>query len=289
MAPKTSKKTSKKPSMAKAKRMVGRRKGAAAKKNLDTFFLRCKTLYNQIPTQGISVSNYVYGASQLLGSNLLNNAEFNFYRLQYDRFRVNRLRFTCTPKANVLDQLTAQADTSATLIGDGMIHTAIDRDGLAPSSIALISRYPSYKAFSLLKKWSRTYQVKYPVGVWLDAQNPTDVNKAGLIDSLGLAGGITMYAENLPEDTAEIFNEPFAEIKMEFDVVFQGKTSGSMQFTLDENQKVIGVSLNAVQSGEGTKSLSELRDIRGSIADTKIIETTDDADVPILDSGDVVD
>lgn len=255
------------------KKSVAYKKRSQARKNMDTFFLRAKTLYNQIPTQGTTVSNYTYGGTQLLGGNLTTNAEFNFYRLQYDQFRVNRVRLSCTPKANVLDAVTAQQDGTYTLTGDGMIHTCLDRDGLAPSSIANISRYPSYKSFSLLKKWSRMYSVTYPKGVWLDSQNPTDPQKIGLIESLGLAGGITFYAENLPEDSGEIFNEPWAEIKMEFDVVFRGKTSGNLAFTTTPEGFVTGVSITQ-PTGEANKPLSVMQGVRGSISDTLVTITT---------------
>lgn len=280
-----------------AKRVVAKAKKSAAKKNMDTFFLRCKTLYNQIPSQGVTVANYVYGGTQLLGGNLLTNAEFNFYRLQYDQFRVNRVKVIVTPKANVFDAARAQADQNYTLTGDGMIHTCIDRDeGIIAPSVALISRQPSYKAYSLLKKFSRSYSVTYPRGVWLDAQNPSASNKQGLVESLGLTGGVTFYAENLVEDAGEIFNEPWAEVCFQFDVVFRGKTSGSMSFETDEGGKVTAVRLTNELTGEALKPLSTLHGLRGSIADSLIVQgTLDDADplagqsVPIDDNGNVVE
>jgi len=273
----------KRPSMAKAKKMVSKSKSKAMAKNMDTFSLRATTLYNQIPTQGVVVSNYVYGATNLLGGNLLNNAEFNFYRLQYDQYRVNSVRLSCTPKANMLDAVSAQQDASYTLTGDGMVHTCIDRDGLAVSSIANISRYPSYRPFSLLKKWSRRYACTWPKGIWLDC-NSTNQDKLGLIDSLGLNGGITFYAENLPEDSGEIFNEPWAEIRMEFHVVFRGKVSGNLSFTIGEDGIPSGVSLTA-PTGEALKPLSTLFNVRGSIADNLLLETVEEDATAAIDDG----
>ena len=139
-------KASSKPSMGKAKSMVAKAKTAQRKYNLDTFSLKCRTQWLVHPVQGLTTSNYVYGGTQLLGSNLLNNADFVYFRLQYDKFRINSVKCTWTPKANVFNAPDAQYDGAYKLTGDGMLHTAIDRDGPITSNTATIARQPSYKA-----------------------------------------------------------------------------------------------------------------------------------------------
>lgn len=274
-------KRSKRPSMRKAKRMVTKLHKSKAKKNMDTFFLKCKTELNVVPTQGATVANYVYGLAPLLsGGNLLNNAEFNLYRIQYDKYRVNSITAKWIPKANVLDQANGQADGSYNLTGDGAIHTVIDRDGVAPSSTAALSRYPSYKKFSIMKKWSRSYSIKYPMGIWLDCQDP--VGNAQVVATLGLGGGITWYAENFLEDNYEVYNEPVAALELSWNIVFQGKTSASLSFATDDTGLVIGVTMTPFQLGT-TLPLSTLTNVRGTIADTRMVDET--SDVPIDDQG----
>lgn len=276
-------KTTKKPSVSKAKKVVTKVHKRRAAKNMDTFFLKAKTVMNVVPAQGVTVANYSYGLAQLLGGNLLTNSEFNFYALQYDRFRVNSVTIKWTPKANVLDQASGQDDTKYNVTGDGMIHTCIDRDAQAPSSIAAISRYPSYRKFSIMKKWSRTYKAVYPLGTWLDCQNPTQNTQ--VINTLGLAGNVTWYAENFLEDNYELWNEPVAEISLEWNVVYQGKTSGSLSFTTDEGGNVTGVKITPV-SPTSNLPLTPLLNVRGSIKDTRTMDevteqTIDDQGQPL--------
>lgn len=231
---KTGKKTGKgaKPTMAKAKRMVASSKKKAVKKNLDTFFLHAKIEGIVIPQQGATVSNYVQGWYPLLDSTsgvpVTMNSEYKLYATMYDRVRVNSIKVTWKPKANVLDQANAQNDTTLTLVGGGVYHSVVDRDDQPPANVGRLSRYPSYQRKSVLKPISRTYSIKYPKDIWLDAQNPfADLT---LLNRLGLQGGIYIYGENLIEDTGEIFNEPFAEVLVEYNVVFQGKTSAALSF-----------------------------------------------------------
>lgn len=279
-------KTAKKPSLKKAKRVVAKSKVRRAKKGMDTFFLRAKANYVITPSQGVTVANYVYGTTQLLGGNLFENAEFQFYRLQYDKFRVNTVRLKWTPKANVLDQARAQNDSAFTLSGDGMIHTVIDRDGVAPSSTALLSRYPSYKQFSVMKKWKRQYTVTYPTGVWIDCQDPTMSNSDAIANTLGLRGCVTYYAENLVEDATEVINEPIANLEIEFDIVFQGKTSSKMSWIIGENGQPTSVTIDSAETLPN-KVPTPLRNIRGTIHDTLLVDTpeTGVVEVPVADEG----
>lgn len=257
----------KKPSMAKAKKMVTKNNKKKAKKNMDTYFLKTKNLFNAVPVQGTTVSNYVYTVHNLdptgTQAPYLSNAEFNLWKLQYDKFRVNSVTVRVKPKANVLDQATAQNDTTLNVVGDGLVHTCVDRDSAAPSSTALISRYPSYKSYSVLKPFTRSYSVKYPTGVWIDCDSPAAFTMA---KELGLGGGITMYAESLLEDNSEIFNEPWAEITVEYNIVFQGKTSNSLRAIRDENGDLIGVGVIKVPTAE-LLALSPLVNVRGSLED----------------------
>lgn len=277
--PRTSK--SKKTSMKTAKRMVTKLHKAKAKKNMDTFFLRAKVTAAVIPKQGVTVANYLYNTTQLLSGNLQTSSEFNFYRLQYDKFRVNAVRVIYTPKANVLSQADANNDADFNVVGDGMIHTCIDRDGIAPSSVSAISRYPSYKAFSIMKKWRRQYSIRYPRGVWLDCQDPTASQSQSIVNTLGLGGSVTWYAENFLEDNYEVWNEPVAQVELQFDVVFQGKTSAGLEWSVDEGGKVQGVTITPYES-IASLPLTPLRNIRGTIADTLI--TDEVTDVPVTDT-----
>ena len=261
---------SRKPTVARAKRVVTKQRKQKAKLNMDTYFLKTKSLFNIAPTQGVSVSNYIYNVYTLdpLGvqSQYLNNAEFQLWRLQYDKFRVNSVKVTFTPKSNVLDQVNAQNDALLNVTGDGMIHTCLDRDGSAPSSTAMVSRYPSYKPMSIMKTWSRSYSVKYPTGVWIDCDMPQNFRMG---KELGLTGGITMYAENFLEDNAEIFNEPIAEVKVEYNIVFQGKTSNSLSGVYDDLGNLTGVTINASDPTLWFP-LSPLTNVRGLLdADTR--------------------
>lgn len=272
MPQRRSKKTSK-PTVRKAKRVVAKAHKKAAAKNMDTFFLKAKTIVSAVPAQGITVSNYMYMAAQLLPGNLLMNTEFQLYRLQYDKFRVNKVTMKVTPKANVLDALLAQSDANATVSGNGVIHTCIDRDGVAPSSIAAISRYPSYKKYSLLKPFSRSYSIRWPTGIWLDCQDPSASGSTSIFNTLGLGGSVTMYAENLIEDADEILNEPWAEVEFHWDVVFCGKTSASLSATFDEDGNVVAMTLTP-QETFTAYDLTPLHNVRGTVKDTRFTQNS---------------
>lgn len=235
--------------MAKAKRAIAKRAKAKAKKNMDTKFVRIQLSASFIPGQGVTVSNYLYSFLPLFdfknstGYGLGNCPEFNLWRAMYDKFRVNTVRWKVTPKANVLDAGQAQNETAYTLTGDGVVHEVVDRDGQGPSNPTQLARYPSYRKHSLLAKWSRSYTVKYPTGVWLDCQNPYDAEMTATFKQLGLGGGLTMYAENMIEEPLEVFNEPWAQVQIEYDVVFQGKTLGDLRSTFDEKGNLVGVTV----------------------------------------------
>jgi len=273
--------------MAKAKKMVTKQRKQKAKKNMDTYFLKTKNLFTAVPVQGVSVSNYIYLSYNLdptgLQASYLNNAEFKLWALQYDKFRVNSVTVRVKPKANVLDQVNAQADTTFNVVGDGLVHTAIDRDSAAPNSVALISRYPSYRSYNVLKPFSRSYNIKYPTGIWIDCDAPGNFTMA---KELGLAGGVTLYAESFLEDNAELYNEPWAEITVEYNIVFQGKTSNSLKGVYDDEGNLLGVSIMKVPE-LSILPFSPQVNIRGSLdADTRTQneiteDKIDDTGVPV--------
>ena len=271
--------------MKQAQAMVTKQRKAKAKKNMDTFFFKSKVTASVLPNQGVAVANYIYNVFTLDPNNAsgsaayITNAEFNLYRGMYDKFRVNSVKVTFTPKANVLDQSTAQNDGALNLTGDGMIHHCIDRDGFAPSNVARVSRYPSYRKTSVLKKFSRTYSVKYPMGIWLDCDSPGTFTMS---KELGLTGGVTIYAENILEDNYEVFNEPWASVLVEHSIVFQGKTSGTLAGVYDGEGALTGVTVGFT-SNDPNLPLSPLKNIRGTLDADK--RTTDEVtETAITDS-----
>jgi len=267
-----------KPSMKTAQKMVTKQHKSKAKRNMDTFFLKVKTEAVLTPTQGISVANYIYNTFTLSPVNVgtlsyFNNKEFNLYRIQYDKFRVNSISVNVVPKANVLDQVNAQNAVAYNVNGDGSWHTCVDRDGNGPNNIASLSRYPSYRKFDAKKPWTRTYAIKYPTGVWIDCQSAPSFE---LDRALGLQGGITVYAENFLEDQLEALNEPVASIIVSYNIVFQGKTSASLMAVYDASNNVVGMTITQ-QDQYTPANFTVPQNIRGSLNDTLLISTDPDS------------
>lgn len=215
------------------RKAVAKKHKRQAKQNKDTFFLLAKTEGVLTPVQGVTVANYLYFAPQLVdpgsGSwSVFNNAEFNLYRYLYDQVRINSIIVKLIPKVN---QMNVTEYTSSTLntTGDGVIHSVIDRDGQAPSNIARLTRYPSYVRKSLLKPITRSYTVRYPRDVWLDCQNITTLPDE--LTRMGLTGGPTFYAENLPEIKGTLINNPWYDVVVMYKCVFRGKTSASISIS----------------------------------------------------------
>ena len=223
-----------KPSVRKAKRIVSKIKKSRAKKNMDTFFLKARVNGMCVPAQGITVANYISSFWKLLDENsavgVYNNAEFRLFSSLYDRVRVNSITVKWTPKANVMTAFDAQDQSVKTNNGDGLVHTVVlrDDDGFQ-QSIARLSRMGSYKPYSILKRWRRTYSIKYPTGVWLDCQNIFSDNT--LLERLGTQGGI--YGQHFMEDSSEIFNQPIAAVEITYNCVFQGKIMTNLGFDAD--------------------------------------------------------
>lgn len=246
---KVSKRRVTRPALRKAKRVLANKKKSMARKNLDTHFLRIRNTSTLTPVQGANTVNYIYQfytLSTATGiSDFVKNADWLLYSKLYDRFRINRMKVNFIPKANMMDFVNAQNNT-ITQIGDMVCHTALDRDGIAPSSVASLTRYASYKQYSILKPFSRSYAIKYPKNVWLDTTNPAA--SGDRVQDIGLYGGLTVYAENLPEAFLDVFNDPVYQVEVTYDIVFAGKTNGKLSAVLDNVGNVVGVSVTGPEN-----------------------------------------
>lgn len=213
-----------------------RRKRLANKDVLNRVFT---SSFNLTPAQGVSVANYVYWTQPIWNYannvDVTRNTEFLLHAMQYDRWRINAIKMSVYPKANVMELATAQNDGSYNVVGDGRCHTVVDRDGNGPNNISQMQRYASYKSHSILKPFSRTYSVKYPADSWLDCQALKIAETFDMRNQIGLAGGITLYAENFLEDNYEAFNEPWANIEVKYFCSFQGKTMANVTVSVDED------------------------------------------------------
>lgn len=237
----------KKPSLKAAKKVIGKYHKSQKAKSMDTYPLTCKFTMTSIPTQGATVSNYVYHSFPLMNpsstTDVTQNAEFSLFKNIYDQVRINSILIKVTPKANVLSQAEAQYDGVMTLTGDGLVHTVVDRNSAGPWNVSALTKYSSYRKFNQKKAFSRSYKVSWPKGVWLDCKSIYDDQT--LLKRLGCFGGLTLYAENLPEDANEVINEPWADIHIYYNVVFRGKTSASLSSTDGGGVKVDPIMLGA--------------------------------------------
>lgn len=255
----------------KAKRAIAQKKKQRAKKNMDTYFLRTRVLSTILPSQGVTVSNYISLFWKLLDPTsavgVTQSSEFGLFKNIYDRVRVNRMTIKITPKANVLDQVQAQDEDALNVSGDGKVHTAIFRepDGYS-ASITRMQRQPSYRGYSVLKPITRSYQITYPTGVWLDAQNI--YSDETLLKRLGAYGGVGLYAENVLEESGELFNEPYASVEITYDCVFQGKIIGGL--SLDESGNVV-----VSQPTVTTVPQSRIVAVSGTFNDKRAVGFTD--------------
>lgn len=268
-----------KTAMKKAKTQLARRKKTAAKKNMDTFFLRSRVTGSLIPTQGVAVANYVSLFFKLLDAGsavgVTQSTEFLLFKNIYDQVRINRMTVKVIPKANTLDQVQAQDEGAVNVSGDGKVHTCVLRDDSNyAANVARFVRQPSYKAYSVLKPFIRSYSVKWPTGVWLDTQ--TIYSDTTLLQRLGTFGGVGIYAENLIEENGEIFNEPWAALEITYDCVFRGKTGSSLSYDAETGEVCVAAPtafVNPTPSGivalSGTVTDSV---VTGFDGDGKIVE-----------------
>jgi len=255
----------KKPALSKAKRVVAKAQRRAGKSNKDTFTTKCVTESTMIPVQGISASNYIYTTVPLFAQastiGFWQNAKFQLYRKLYDQYRVTSVKIRVMPKGNVLDQYHAQAD-SLNNSGDGLIHTVIDREGPTSMNIQQMTRYPSYKKYSVLKPFTRTYSIKYPAETWYQSREQYPDSLA-LTTQIGGIGGIYIYAENVLEDAAEVFNEPWGTIICEYNVVWRGGMTSVFGYDPEAD------TVTLVPPTATTLPVpSQLSGLKGTIADT---------------------
>jgi len=200
--------------------------------------------------------------------------------LQYDRWRIHSVTVSVVPRFNVLDAATAQNDGSYVLSGDGLVHTVLDRDGNGPQNIGQMQRYASYKSYSTLKKFSRTYAVKYPKDVWFDCQRLGTNDGDNARNNIGLQGTITLYAENFLEDNYELLNEPWATVKLSYNISFQGRTGNNLTVTVDNDGNPLEATMRPL-TFDADKTVCPPKGIKGTINDSIIVnEATDTPDVP---------
>jgi hypothetical protein len=181
------------------------------------------------PTQGVTVANYLYYFFPLIDQNagiptlLSNQGEFILNCAMYDRFRVRGITVKYTPHANAQDNALNQND-AYNYGGDGLMHSVVDRNGVPSSAdMGTFMRYGSHKQKSLLKTQSRSYWVKYPTNVWFQCASPPTPSYITSYGGWGLTGGVGWYAENLLEDSAELFNETIGVFSITYHVEFSGK------------------------------------------------------------------
>lgn len=188
------------------------------------------------PTQGVAVSNYVGtwwspipSLSSTASNPLFNLPEFTLFRNMYDQFRVNSVSVKLIPRIKTAEAgalVTAEGAGNLTY-GKGVLYSVEDRDGPAPFSIASMKRYASIKTQSIFKTFQRSYRVNYRnANVWFDCQDPAGLND--IARSLGITGGISVYADSFPEPKNAIINDPWYDVEVRYSVVFKGKAIPTM-------------------------------------------------------------
>lgn len=209
------------------------RKARARMNNMDDHHFAIKVAGSLTPLNGtVTVSNYIYTywspgvglttpASQ--SNPLSQSAEFQLYRNMYDQWRVTSFNIRIIPRANVVDatNLIVQNDSSAITQGKGVFYTVEDRDGIAPGYIGSLNKYASVKVTKLTSKLSRSYSVSNTKSTWYDCQDPAGLEQ--LQRASGMRGGITLYAESLPEVFGTIYNSVWADVEVTYNVTFRGK------------------------------------------------------------------
>ena len=265
--------------MGKSKKPAMRRKRALTVSR-DEMNIKCESMFIAVPVQGVTVSNYWYWTQPIWNSaNLMDvtkNQNFLYNCLQYDRWRIHSVTIKVIPRGNVLDAAAAQRDADYVFTGDALVHTVLDRDGNGPQNAGQLSRYSSYKSYSALKTFSRTYAVKYPKDVWFDCQSLTSADGENMRRNLGLQGTITLYAENFIEDNYEFYNEPWATVKLTYNVSFQGRTGNNMTVAVDASGQPLEAVIRPL-AYNNDKPVCVPRGIKGTIHDT-IYENTTGAD-----------
>lgn len=233
------------------------------------------------PLQGLTVSNYVYTywspapnyLSPAQSNPLFSSAEFNLYRNLYDQFRVNRVTIRIIPRANVVDatNLVTQNDSASITQGKGVYYTVEDRDGIAPGYIGSMNKYASVKVTRLTSKLTRTYMPTNAKSLWFDCQDPAGLDQ--ISRSIGMRGGITLYAESLPEVTNAVLNSVWADVEVLYSVTYRGKAM--VNLTVNEDGSVLASPVDetnmevpfSVKTQEGNNHLGAV-DLSGNIIES---------------------
>jgi len=219
----------------KPKRRVAKKTRRSNKKanNLETYNRTIKLTSAVTPAQGATVSNYVNiflspnpGTPGNITCPLSKSPEFNLYAQMYDQFRIHSVTMRLKPRYTMTELTAFQSSVDQLAgglsVGKAVYYSVEDRDGLAPATINTLKKYSSVRTHRIDKPMTRKYGVKYEgAASWFDCQAPdqlTDVQKA-----LGIFGGITVYAESLPEVFMTIVNKVWADIEVSYNVTFRGK------------------------------------------------------------------
>lgn len=236
MAPRT--RVSRRPrrmGLKKAKRVLGKRMKRMAKSNQDNEFKKLVMEFQVTPTLTPSqpnIKNYISVQQPLAAfdaavSNCVYNIpEYQLYCNQFDRVRINSVKITWQPRVTqaIFQDLVQSQGWPQN--GDLKWHTAIDRDSKVTTGIPRMQRMSSYRNYSIFKKFSRTYSIKYPRSYWLNtAAASLDDNTLQALGGLGYVG---IYAENLPFFQTDDNPIWFGSFKVEFNCVFQGKNIQSI-------------------------------------------------------------
>lgn len=218
------------------------RKAAKRMNNMDDHTVVHKLAGSITPLQGATVSNYIYSywtpgitatPAQGQSNPLIGSSEFQLYRNLYDQFRVNRVTLRIIPRANVADQTTliAQNDSGSITQGKGVYYTVEDRDGIAPGYVGSMNKYASVKVTRLTSRLTRSYAPNNTKSTWFDCQDPAGLDQ--LQRSIGMRGGITIYAESLPEVTNAVLNSVWADVEVLYSVTYRGKAMVNLMVNED--------------------------------------------------------
>lgn len=240
-----------------------RRNARKNENNVDMHRYNVQLSGSWTPTQGVTVSNFLYTywspspATLTYQSNpIANSPEFALYCNMYDQFKVNGVRVKLIPRVKTLESAAlATAEGAGTItMGKGVIYSVEDRDGIAPSNIAALKRYASVKTHSIYKTATRTYWIDKTKSNWLDCQGLTllpDIQKA-----VGYNGGITFYGESLPEVKNTLFNEPWYDLEVTYMCVFRGKAT--VKITQVGTQVTLNPTVNNRETPVAAATVSEL-------------------------------
>jgi len=136
--------------------------------------------------------------------------------------------------------LIVQNDSAGITQGKGVYYTVEDRDGIAPGYIGSLNKYASVKVSRLTSKLTRSYAPTNSKNLWFDCQDPAGLDQ--LQRSTGMGGGITLYAESLPEVVNTVLNSVWADVEVLYSVTYRGKAM--VNLTVNEDGSVLASPLD---------------------------------------------